>query len=167
MRGLAFVLCLLLAGCAAGPGSALTTDGGDGGTKRRQTDRNLDLAIDGDGYFIVQTSAGGFLFTRRGELAVATTGELVNEDGYRLYPPISVPAGSAALTITPDGMVRREVPDGISELAGQIVLSRFDKPNALERDGMYLMPTEASGDPITGRPATKGLGSLRVGSLEE
>jgi flagellar basal-body rod protein FlgG len=158
------LLCVLLVGCASNPGP---TGGTANAPPRRQTDRNLDLAIDGEGFFIVQTPAGGFLFTRNGALAVATSGELVNDDGYRLYPPVTVPAGSATLTITPDGVVRREVPDGISELAGQIVLSRFASPAALERDGIYLLPTEASGEPVTGRPGTKGLGSIRVGQLEE
>ncbi|MDB5327358.1 MAG: flgG [Phycisphaerales bacterium] len=166
MRRLLLPVLLLITapmfGCAAHGGAVATS-----AAARHATDRTLDLAIDGDGYFIVQTAAGGFLFTRSGEMAVSTNGEMVNADGYRLYPPIAIPVGAKNITITPDGAVRREVEGGIAELVGQIVLSRFDHADQLEKDGVYYLPTEASGEPITGRPNTKGLGGVRVGELED
>ncbi|MGN6507462.1 MAG: hypothetical protein ACTHM6_18045 [Tepidisphaeraceae bacterium] len=147
----------LLGGCAA-------TNGMHGSF--RKTDRNLDLAINGDGYFIVQTTEGGFLFTRNGELSVSATGELVNNDGYRLYPPISIAAKTSNVIVTPDGVVRTQSEGETAVLVGQIVLSRFSDESKLEKDGQYNMPTEASGDPVTGRPGAKGLGTLMVGELE-
>ena len=156
--GLFLLPCLLLASCAG------TSDISHGSYHR--TDRNLDLAINGAGYFIVQTTEGGFLFTRNGELRVSATGELVNDDGYRLYPPVSVPPKSNSLIVTPDGVIRGQTEGEPSALVGQIVLSRFADADKLDRDGEYAMPTAASGDPITGRPGAKGLGTLMVGELE-
>lgn len=158
----ALLLIVFLSGCAAHSGSAATSP-----ADRHATDRSLDLAIDGDGYFIVQTAAGGFLFTRSGEMAVSSNGELVNADGYRVYPPIAIPEGAKNITISPDGTVRREAEGGDAALVGQIVLARFDHADQLEKDGVYSLPTEASGEPITGRPNTKGLGGIRVGELED
>ena len=157
-----FLICTPMFGCAAHGGSGATAS-----AARHATDRTLDLAIDGDGYFIVQTAAGGFLFTRIGEMAVSSNGEMVNADGYRLYPPIAIPDGSKNITIAPDGTVRRAAEGGDSALVGQIVLARFDHADRLEKDGVYYLPTEASGEPITGRPTTKGLGGVKVGELED
>ena len=159
MRPLLSIALLCLAGCGSGPGPQSVA------AARDRTERNLDLAIDGDGFFIVQTAAGGFLFTRRGEFAVDANGEIVNADGYRLYPYIEVNAG-IQLIVSPDGVVRRQVENGTPELVGQIVLSRFQNTGRLERDGEYCMPTVESGDPITGKPGMKGLGTLAVGELE-
>lgn len=168
MRRYLLPLAVLVAGCASHsePQPAGFTPRVSA-AQRHKTDRSLDLAIDGEGYFIVQTEAGGFLFTRAGEMAVSTKGELVNADGYRLYPPIGIPVNSEKLSITPDGAVRREVQDGIIDFVGQIVLSRFSHPEQLEKDGVYFMPTDASGDPITGRPGTKRLGTIISGELED
>lgn len=172
MRNCLLLVCLLAAGCAShDTGNTAAAPSGVlpkvSAASRHKTDRNLDLSINGDGYFIVQTEAGGFLFTRNGELAVSSKGELVNGDGYRLYPPISIPPNSEKLSIAPDGAVRREVREGIVDFIGQLVLSRFDHADRLERDGIYYMPTDASGDPITGRPGTKGLGVVQSGELED
>jgi len=139
---------------------------------RKRTERNLDIAIRGEGYFIVQLpTTSGFLFTRRGALSVASSGELVNADGYRLYPPISV-ADASGLSITPDGLVRvahsaPELKDLPPEVAGQIVLSRFSNISGLLRDGAYVMPGATTEQPVTGRPGTNGLGTIIVGELEE
>jgi len=149
---------LLLSGCASTQVAQ---------PARQKTDRQLDLAIDGDGFFIVQTSAGGFLFTRNGEMSVASTGEIVNNDGYRLYPPVQIPPETNNIIVTPDGVVRTQHAGQPPEVAGQIVLSRFGHPEKLDRDGMYRLPTDTSGDPVTAKPGLKGLGTLITGALEQ
>ncbi|MGC4032762.1 MAG: hypothetical protein QM754_13725 [Tepidisphaeraceae bacterium] len=154
------ILALLAAGCAS-TGSTATP------AARKTTGGALDLAINGDGYFIVETTAGGFLFTRDGQLMVSASAELANVDGYRLYPPIAIPPGGGTISVTADGVVRRVIPDGPTEIVGQIILSRFKENARLEHDGPYFMPTDASGDPITGKPGTKGLGTLLIGQLEQ
>ena len=135
-----------------------------------QTDRALDLAIEGDGYFIVKVSDAGYLFTRRGGLSVSG-GVLVNEDGYPLYPTVNVAVTAAQLAVTPAGVVRVRAVEGdqlsAGQDAGQIVIARFPNAAGLDHDGQYAMPTAASGEPITGRPGSNGLGRIVTGRLTE
>jgi len=163
---LLFVCCLLAGGCYNPPKTGNPFI--DTPRSRNKTERSLDLAIIGDGYFIVQIqTTSGFLFTRRGAMSVSTNGELVNEDGYRLYPPIIV--GDANLiTITPDGVVRaRHGDNGPADVAGQILLARFDKTENLVIDGHYRMPSDNSGNPTTARPGANRMGVLAIGELEK
>lgn len=162
------LLAVLLCGGCFGPPKTGNPAVDAGAKSRKKTERMLDLAIAGDGYFIVQIqSTSGFLFTRRGAMSVASNGEIVNEDGYRLYPPIIV--GDASLiTITPDGVVRaKHGEDGAADVAGQILLARFERGENLVVDGQYRMPGDNSGNPITARPGANGMGVLVMGELEK
>ena len=47
----------------------------------RPTDNSLDVAIDGDGWFVVQTPQG-IRYTRKGNFAISRNGILVTSDGY-------------------------------------------------------------------------------------
>ncbi|MFH5772734.1 flagellar hook-basal body complex protein [Paracoccus sp. NGMCC 1.201697] len=73
-----------------------------------QTGGTYDLAIDGDGFFMVQTPQGNRL-TRAGAFLSNAEGEIVNADGYPLLDdgqaPIAVPPGTRNLCIAPDGTV--------------------------------------------------------------
>ena len=153
----ALLLLLILASCAARPSTTLV---------RNKTDNQLDIAIDGDGYFMVQTTAKGVLFTRSGALSVDASGLLVNADGYKLFPLVAIPAETNNILIARDGVVRTEHAGQPPEVAGQIVLSRFARPGKLDHDGIYCLPTDGSGDPITAPPGRKGLGTLITGTLE-
>jgi flagellar basal-body rod protein FlgG len=161
--GLTLSCCVAIAGCNTTParhGDAIEPQ------PLGRTGRPLDLAVRGEGYFIVQVPSGGFLFTRRGGLNLASTGDLVNEDGYKIYPFVTV-AETATLVVAADGSIHQRAADGRDERIGQILLARFERDAALDRDGVYRIPTAASGDPITGRPGTKGLGALVIGQLSE
>ncbi|MCF6273341.1 MAG: flagellar hook-basal body complex protein [Rhodobacteraceae bacterium] len=74
----------------------------------RQTGNPMDLAIQGRGYFMVETPEGNRL-TRAGAFALNTEGEMVNPDGLRLLDaggaPIFIPPDAAAVTIAQDGTV--------------------------------------------------------------
>ncbi|MBZ0156341.1 MAG: flagellar hook-basal body complex protein [Alphaproteobacteria bacterium] len=48
------------------------------------TSNPLDMAIDGDGYFIVKDSAGTTYYTRAGEFKLDDAGNIVNPEGYEL-----------------------------------------------------------------------------------
>jgi flagellar hook protein FlgE len=45
-------------------------------------------------------------------------------------------------------------------------LARFPDASKLTRDGIYYVPSAGSGEPITARPGTDGVGKLRSGALE-
>lgn len=71
-----------------------------------QTGSNFDLAIEGDGYFQVETPQGVRL-TRAGAFIPTPEGELVTPDGYRLLDsgeaPVFVPGDARSIAISPDG----------------------------------------------------------------
>jgi len=73
-----------------------------------ETGSPLDLAIEGDGFFMVETPAGNRL-TRAGSFGRNTDGELVTPDGYRLLDvggaPVFAPADAGAISVSPDGTV--------------------------------------------------------------
>jgi flagellar basal-body rod protein FlgG len=73
----------------------------------KETGNPLDIAIEGNGYFEVETAAGRTALTREGALTVNADGELVTAGGNRLSPPITLPKGTHAseLGIAADGTV--------------------------------------------------------------
>ncbi|MEM9317774.1 MAG: flagellar hook-basal body complex protein [Pseudomonadota bacterium] len=66
----------------------------------------FDLAIEGDGYFLIETPEGERL-TRAGAFTPDPNGELVTPDGYRLLDaggaPIFIPPDARAISIASDG----------------------------------------------------------------
>lgn len=71
-----------------------------------QTGGTFDLAIEGPGFFLVETPRGERL-TRAGAFGPNANGDLVNKDGFRLLDagraPVFVPPGSGEIGISPDG----------------------------------------------------------------
>lgn len=73
-----------------------------------QTGGSFDLAIEGEGFFMLEGPAGPML-TRAGAFTPSPTGELTTLDGYRLLDaggaPVFVPDGVARVAIAADGTV--------------------------------------------------------------
>lgn len=71
-----------------------------------QTNGRYDLAIEGDGFFMVETPQGNRL-TRAGAFLPSPEGELMTADGHRLLDegqaPIIVPGGTSNIAIGADG----------------------------------------------------------------
>ncbi len=136
----------------------------------QKTDRDLDLAIDGEGFFRVRRPGeGGLAYTRAGHLNVDAAGFLVTEEGYVLDPAIRVPADISRLAIDQEGRVVG-VPAGSSAgvILGQIGLTRFVNPSGLEPLGRNLFrAAPAAGDPVEGFPGeSEDFGWVRQGFLE-
>ena len=136
--------------------------------ERTNTGRNLDLAIDGEGFFQLQRSGGETVYTRDGSFQVNRDGTLVNAQGLEVVPSIQIPTDATQITILADGTV--SVLTGQSNLpnqVGQIELARFVNPAGLRAAGNnQLVPTEASGDPETGPADANGFGAVSQGFLE-
>ncbi len=137
-----------------------------------QTNRNLDVAIEGQGFFILlDPSTGETQYSRAGNFAIDARGQLVlGADGRSriVQPPIAVPKDSIDIIISPQGNVSVRQP-GSQSLAnvGQLNLARFVNPEGLLRLGENLFAeTDASGKPTTGPPVESGMGVLRQGALE-
>lgn len=136
-----------------------------------QTGRDLDVAIEGPGFFKVTDPTGEVLYTRAGTFSINADGQLVvgsASTGRVLEPPITIPEDAIAVSITPEGNVLVRQP-GNSNLTqvGQIELVTFINPEGLLKLGENLFSeTDASGSPTSGTPGQQGLGLLRQNMLE-
>lgn len=132
------------------------------------TERNLDVAIDGDGFFAVALPDGSTGYTRAGSLQVDANGKIVSNDGFVVLPEITIPSDTLEIAIDPEGRfaLRTAGSPDTSTLAGQLCLHRFINPAGLRIEGSVWRPTEASGAPITNKPGCTGLGLLKQGFLE-
>jgi len=136
-----------------------------------QTDRELDVAIEGRGFFQVSDPSGQIYYTRAGNLNVNANGYLVVGSAYTgrlLEPPISIPQDAIGISISPEGIVAVKQPNNTQMTqVGQIELAAFINPDGLLKLGENLyQETDASGSPILGNPGQEGLGVLRQGALE-
>lgn len=138
-----------------------------------QTGRELDVAIEGNGFLqvfdpITQTQQ----FTRSGNLDINSNGQLVigsAQTGRLIDPPISVPNDATAVVIGTDGQVNvRQVGQNQLTNIGQVQMASFINPDGLLKVGENLYTvTDASGQPLQGTPGLNGLGIIRQGSLEK
>jgi flagellar basal-body rod protein FlgF len=73
-----------------------------------QTGGSFDLAIEGDGFFLVETPNGERL-TRAGAFTPNENGDLVTPEGHRVLDaggaPVFVPQGAGPVGIAPDGTI--------------------------------------------------------------
>ena len=132
------------------------------------TQRLLDVAIGGDGYFQVQRPDGSTAYTRDGGFNISDQGQLTTKDGYLLLPGVTVPADASGLAISANGTVS-VLQSGQTQSVelGRVELARFLNPSGMLALGenMY-QATPASGDPMLGFPQDQGFGQLTQGSLE-
>ncbi|MBZ0122377.1 MAG: flagellar basal-body rod protein FlgG [Roseovarius sp.] len=134
-----------------------------------QTGGDLDIAIDGSGFFEVTLPSGQAAYTRDGALKRSGDGLIVTSDGFAVAPEITIPADARSLSVNADGEVYAYFSDTPeAELLGRFDLVGFTNPKGLEAMGGNLfLETEASGQPLAGAPGRDGLGTLRQGYLED
>ncbi len=134
------------------------------------TGNQLDLAIQGNGFFQVTLPNGQIAYTRNGGFQLDSQGNMVTTDGNPLVPAIAIPNNATNVTIGSDGTVTVALPGQTqAQQVGQIQLATFPNPGGLNSVGSNLfLPTTASGDPIVGVPGgSTGLGTLQQGMLEQ
>lgn len=115
------------------------------------TQRPLDAALDGDGYFTVQTPQGP-RYTRAGNFEVGPGGTLSTAQGYPVLgaggSQITIPADKGSAAIGDDGVVRLQTPGQPDEELGKIGVVTFANPRALLKQGDQLFrPSNAAGAP--------------------
>ncbi len=134
----------------------------------KQTGNELDVAIEGRGFFQITDPEGTIVYTRAGSFKLDLDGNLVTSDGYLLEPSLTIPTDAIRLTIGPDGTVTViEAGDTTVSEVGTIETARFANPAGLTAIGRNLfLETETSGTPTTGTPGEDGLGTLSQGYLE-
>ncbi len=149
-----------------------------------------DLAIAGNGFFVVRNSVDGNTFaTRSGEFHVDNGGYLVNDAGFRVQGfsdsglstrgDILIDATGAPASTTPgasvtgfafdnQGKLTVRLSDGTSFTRGQVLLQSFSNPQSLVKEGGNMYSGMASAGPLTqtSAPPSNGLGSLQAGAVE-
>jgi len=131
-----------------------------------QTGEQMDVAIQGDGFFEVQMPDGTRAYTRDGAFKTASDGRIVTSDGLPLQGGFQpVPPGTTNVTISPTGDVTYTGANGTTTF--QVQLVRFNNPGGLESMGSNLYKeTNASGAPELGGPGSNGFGTLQQRYLE-
>jgi flagellar basal-body rod protein FlgG len=134
----------------------------------QQTGNNLDLAIQGNGYFQVTLPSGDTAYTRDGTFGLSPAGVIVTADGYTVQPGITVPTNAVSVSINGSGQVQATIAGQTApQTLGQIQLAAFPNPAGLDSQGDNLfIETAASGNPATGTPNSPGFGSTMQGFIE-
>jgi len=154
-----------------------------------------DLAVSGNGFFIVQdpTTLNQFA-TRDGEFTVNSSGYLVTQNGQEVMGytggssatplgttvgPVQVgqnpPTGTSLQSVTIDssGNVIEAYSNGTTAITNKVLLQNFGNTSALLNNGNNLYTNLTAADPLGGgvlagsnTAGTSGLGNIQSGSLE-
>jgi flagellar basal-body rod protein FlgG len=138
------------------------------GGELQLTKNELDLAIEGDGFFQITQPNGTTAYTRAGAFKLDREGRIVNPDGFLLDPEISIPADAISVAVGMDGTVSvLQAGESAPREVGTIQLARFANPAGLQSIGKnLLLATEASGDAISGTAGEDSFGTIAQGFLE-
>jgi flagellar basal-body rod protein FlgG len=137
----------------------------------QQTNKELDVAIEGSGFFQVTDPSGDILYTRAGNFSINANNQLVigsASTGRVLEPAVSIPQDTIGVVINPDGRVMvQQAGSPQLQQVGQLQLAMFINNEGLLKKGENLYAqTDASNAPITGNPGQQGMGVLRQNMLE-
>ena len=133
-----------------------------------QTGNELDIAIEGDGFFQIQMPDGGIGYSRAGAFKKDTNGRIVTSDGYPMLPEIAIPVGTTKVNIGNDGTVSvMQAGQTTATQLAPIQLASFANPAGLSSIGKNIyLPSDSSGQPQIGTPGQNGLGTIAQGMLE-
>jgi flagellar basal-body rod protein FlgG len=133
-----------------------------------QTNNNLDVAIQGRGFFQITQPDGTIAYTRSGNFQMDNSGQIVTVGGAPLNPSVRIPSNATSITISTSGAVSVLQPGSVSpSVVGQIELADFVNPAGLTSQGGNLYnQTAASGTPLIGMPGTQEFGQLNQGFTE-
>lgn len=132
----------------------------------QQTGNQFDWAIEKDGFFQIDDNGNTF-YTRSGNFKLDKDGLVVNSEGLKLTPNITVPQGTVSFTMDTGGTWTAADQEGNPLATGRLELAMFVNPTGLTSVGRNLYAKSvASGDPITGNPGENGMGTISQNSLE-
>lgn len=133
-----------------------------------QTLNPLNLALEGQGYFVVNRPDGSQAFTRDGNFQLNAEGQIVTLDGFEIDPGIFVPADAREIAINQEGLVMAYLAnDAEPTELGQVNLATFVNQSGLKPTGNNLLEqTGASGEPNFASPGADGVALIRQGYLE-
>lgn len=137
------------------------------------TQRPLDVAIEGDGFFkvkILDSIGDGTGYTRNGNFFRNRDGELVLGlgDGYTLLPKVTLPEDAREVSISRSGVIEYMKAGSLQkQTAGELKLNTFVNPQGLKLlgGGLYI-ETDASGPATESKAGEGGAGTILQGHLE-
>ncbi|SFF96264.1 flagellar basal-body rod protein FlgG [Desulfotomaculum arcticum] len=130
------------------------------------TGRDLDLAIDGDGFFNLTSADGEIFYTRDGSFKLDSDGLIKNSEGYVLLDN-ELPEGFTDLVIDESGLVSCKDGEGNTQEIGQIELAVFPRPELLEAIGNNMFKqSDSSGEPETVTPGDDNQNRILQNYLE-
>jgi flagellar basal-body rod protein FlgG len=137
--------------------------------KAQHTKRDLDMFIQGDGFFVVQLPNGEQAYRRDGVFYRSASGRVETIDGYPLIPEIQVPSNAGRVEIAEDGVISAvgSPPNASRTVLGQVQLATFVNNGGLKAIGKNLFAqSEASGSPNVNAPGQSGTGGIMQGYIE-
>jgi flagellar basal-body rod protein FlgF len=139
-------------------------DFGQGPVER--TGNPLDLALDGNSFFVVQAN-GNERYTRNGAFQINAQGQLVTNDGHQVIGttgPITFQPNDQDISIARDGTVtvREGNNTAVDSVRGKLRLASFEQPQRLSKLGANLF---AAPNGVVAQDAVNP--SVRQGSVEK
>ena len=123
---------------------------------RLETTKNtFDVALNGPGYFVVQTPTGGNQYTRNGHFTLDGSGQIVTEDGMPVMGdggPITISTNDGAIHIANDGTV-----SGANGQITKLQVVDFANDRLLQKEGSSLYSTTQTPNPVTTTTVQQGM----------
>lgn len=127
-----------------------------------KTGRDLDFAIEGRGFFVVDTPQGP-RYTRNGNFSLAADGTITTADGYAVQTEsgsLKVGRTGGAISVSDDGTVT------VGELAvGRLRVVDFADYDALQREDLGRFRAPATAAPVDATQATVRSGMLEASNV--
>jgi flagellar basal-body rod protein FlgF len=124
-----------------------------------RTGEPLDVAIQGNGFFVVEGGNREERYTRNGSFTINAQGQLVTSDGnpvLGISGPLSFSRNETDITINPDGSIVSSIGQ-----RGRLKLAVFDNQQALVNEGQNLFSGAGARQPNVGEVR------LEAGSIEK
>jgi len=129
-----------------------------------ETENDTDLAIQGPGFFKVQTP-NGIRYTRSGSFQLSTDRQLVTKEGYQVMGkngPIGLDARDQKFGIDEQGGVHMD-----GSLSDELIVVDFPNPQALLAEGQtYYVPGPEAGEEMEAQNARVIQGSIEESNVD-
>ncbi len=134
----------------------------------QQTGNDLDVAIDGAGFFQIQLPDGTTAYTRDGSFQKDSQGQVVSSSGYPVSPSITIPSNALSVTISKDGVVSVTQQGATAPVqVGTLQVATFVNVGGLQSIGENLfLETASSGSATPNTPGSSGAGVLNQRYVE-
>jgi flagellar basal-body rod protein FlgG len=133
-----------------------------------QTGNSLDMAINGEGFFIIKKPDNSYAYTRDGSFKLDRNGQIVTSQGYSLEPGFTIPDSAVDVKVSTDGVVSVLLDGSTDEQTlGQLEVAKFINTGGLKSEGNNLfVETPASGKAMFEKPGSNNTGEIIQSQLE-